>query len=36
MIYLNVDALKQFKSDAAAFYSRAIPSAADGAQRAGF
>ena len=36
MIYLNVDALKQFKSDAASFYSRAIPSAADGTQRAGF
>ena len=24
MIYLNVDALKQFKSDAAGFYSRAM------------
>jgi carboxypeptidase C (cathepsin A) len=29
MIYLNVDALKQFKADAVAFYSRSI-------QRSGF
>jgi carboxypeptidase C (cathepsin A) len=35
MIYLNVDALKQFKTDAAAFYSRSIPGATDGTQRAG-
>lgn len=33
MIYLNVDALKQFKSDAAAFYSRSIPAATGGTQR---
>lgn len=25
MIYLNLDALKQFKTDAAAFYSRSAP-----------
>jgi carboxypeptidase C (cathepsin A) len=36
MIYLNVDALKQFKTDAAAFYSRAIPSTAASAQHASF
>ena len=35
MIYLNVDALKQFKTDAAAFYSRSIPAVTDGTQRAG-
>jgi carboxypeptidase C (cathepsin A) len=35
MIYLNVDALKQLKTDVAGFYSRATQAATAGAQRSG-